>query len=722
MSSLDIALVASLPDGDESLALAYLATALRQAGHHPHRITFRGYHDLEDAARRVCALRAPLLGLSIPSGHAAIDILALLHRVRSLGFEGHVTCGGAYATLARTRLLQQQAGLDSVVRHDGEVPIVGLADALAKREPLSQVAGLTTRHGDGAPAPVDDAAGMAMIPDRARTRLYAGVPCAKISAVRGCWGGCRYCGLAGLRREALREAGLRGLSCDAARRAGIGGMRRRPVHHVAEEMYRLYRDRAVRYFHFVDENHLPRDPQQACGVIAELEHALGQRGVGERALSLMLRADVATPEVVESLARLGVVRCLLGIESNTREGLAALGRGASVQVNQAAAQNLHRHGISFHLNILLIHPDSTIATIEQEVAALQRIEGGLIDPFQVELLEGTDLFERVRASGRLMGGPHLWHFWPQQPEARQFAEIFFALKREVMGRQQLTTYAYEVLGTLAVAGRLGHVGNARQRLAIDAHHWIVAHNHLWHELLEEAVRFARDPDPERQASFLRQGCVRAASVTLAFARLERDIERAAGGPLRTDVRYPRTGAAVALAASILAAACSGVASPDAHVATLPSALDGSVDAGANVPAAAAAFVDASADAMADRSSEAENDATADTATDSDADVAAEAEAAVQAKAPACDLPTARSEQYAVHQAARSCPDVCAPAAGRFQYRFTLNAAGRVIGMQREDGAPIPAAIKKCYLAATAGQVFPCLAKHQVWTPCFIALK
>jgi hypothetical protein len=689
---MDVVLVATLPDGDESLGLAYLSAALRQAGHRPRVVTFRGSQDISDAARRASLDPAPLMGVAIPSGHAAIDILAFVNRVRQLGYQGHITCGGAYATLARERLLHTVAGLDSVVRHDGEVPIACLADAVSRGLSLESVPGLTTRSGDGAPAAVDDRAGMLMGPERDRLRLYAGVPSAKISAVRGCWGGCRYCGLAGLRRDAIREAAARGLSPKAAASAGVGGMRRRPVDHVADEMARLYHDQGVRYFHFVDENHLPRDPSQARDVLLSLDDALSRRRVGRRAVSLMLRADVATTEVVDALVRLGVVRCLLGVESNTPEGLAALGRGATVEANEVAVRNLTRHGISFHLNVLLLHPSSTLASIEAEVNALRGIEGGLLDPFQVELLEGTDLFERLARSGRALGGPHLWHFWPEEPAADRFARAFHLLKREVMGQQQLTAYAYEVLGTLAVGGKLGRLGTAHQRLADEGRRRIATHNALWISLLEEAVAHAKDPKSRPLEAMLASGRVRAANVTLEFARLARAVQGAARAPLRTEVAYPRTATAAAFAAAILAASCGG------STTTLPGA---SGDSGA---------LDAGSEASADVSTDA---SPADGPVDGDPD------------ALVCSESQAWEElESLLEQIPSTCEDVCSEPSPItfFGFRFLLDDSGHVVDMERDDGQPIAEEIKSCYLAAVSGQVFPCLAQYPTWTPCAVALK
>jgi hypothetical protein len=462
-------------------------------------------------------------------------------------------------------------------------------------------------------------------------------------------------------------------------------MRRRPVDHVADEIARLYHDKGVRYFHFVDENHLPRDSEQAQAVLVELREALSRRRVGNRAVSLMLRADVATPQVVESLVRLGVVRCLLGVESNTQEGLAALGRGATPEANDLAVRNLTRHNISFHLNVLLVHPESTLASIEAEVQALRGIEGGLLDPFQVEALEGTDLFERLRRRNLLVGGPHVWHFWPEEPAARRFAEAFYLLKRQVMGQQQLTAYAYEVLGTLAVGGKLGRLGAAHLALADEARRHIATHNALWISLLEEIIAHAREPRPGQVEVLLKTGSVRAANVTLAFARLAKAVHGAANQSLRTDVFYPRTTTAVAFAAAVLAASCGGT--------TTTTAWGG-------------------------------GDASAVDASDSGSSDGSDGSDATTQDSPVCTGPVARKELESIREAAEeSCELICSNVKDMFvSYSFVLDDEGRVVDMKLDDGEPVPPEIKECYLASVAGQVFPCLAEYPTWVPCAVALK
>ena len=55
-AKIHVGLIASTPGGAENLGLAYLAAALRSAGHTPHVVTFDTWQGIEAAVRRLRAL------------------------------------------------------------------------------------------------------------------------------------------------------------------------------------------------------------------------------------------------------------------------------------------------------------------------------------------------------------------------------------------------------------------------------------------------------------------------------------------------------------------------------------------------------------------------------------------------------------------------------------------------------------------------------------------
>jgi radical SAM superfamily enzyme YgiQ (UPF0313 family) len=667
---IDVGLVAPVPDGTESLALGYLATALRRAGHKPLVLAIRSWRDVDAAARSVAALAPPLVGVSLPSGHAAIDGVAFAHRLRHVGWKGHLTCGGVWATLCRGRLLDSCAVFDSVVRHDGEIPLVGLADRIAAGLEVDGLPGVTTRSGDGRPAPVSGYPGAGGWSERASFKSYAGVPAAKISAVRGCAHACRYCGLAALRRARLAEMND-SAGGDAATNPG-DGVRRRSSDDVADEMAWLYHEREVRFFHFVDENYLPRDPDQAVQAVRGLGDALARRGVGRRAVSLMLRADEASAPVVDALADLGLVRSLLGVESMRTETLEALGRDSVADANLTAMVHLRRRGIRFHFNVLLLHPGSTIESISRDVAALRNVDGGLLDPFQVEAFEGTDLFARLQREGRIRGGPFVWYYQLAEARTEAFAQIFQHVRRRAMGSLPLTAFAYEVLGTLAVADGLRMTGDDRNGLRAEADRLTHRHNSLWLELLERALSASAE-GAETAMALAEAGRVEAARLALAFEALRRRVEASCRRPLASEIGMPRTAAAATLALAILGSHCYASyrveAAPDADIAVHDDAAtpDDGAEAG-------------------------------------------------------CRPDDAQHEHQSVEERAMAagCNPVCRYDE-RYFYRFVLDADGHVVDIERDDGATIPEETKRCYLDAVAGQVFPCLAAHPWWEECTILL-
>jgi radical SAM superfamily enzyme YgiQ (UPF0313 family) len=685
---LDVILAGLSPSGDECLGLEYVARALRDGGHRPRVVTFGGPLEIDAAAKEVMRRPPPLVGLSLLSGASAATMVALAIRLRALGFAGHVTCGGTFATLGRARLLETQPSIDSIVRHDGELPMVALADALSAGRDPGEVAGLTTRDGDGPPAPVGSCAPLVLEPCRRSARpRYAGVASAKISATRGCYGVCRYCGLKGLRREAVAEARRAGLDGDAVRARSIGDLRRRSTERVADEMAHLYHELGVRFFHLVDENFLPRDRADAVAAVMALERALARRKVGPRAIGMMLRADAATPEAVEALTALGLVRALLGVESATDEGLRQLGRRTTTEDNARAMELLARGGVAFHFNVMLIHPDSTLAAIGREIGGLHRVSGGLLDPFQVEVFEGTDLFERLRGEGRLEGGPFLWHAWPREEGAARFARVFFRLRHEALGTLHMTPFAYEVLGELAVARRLGRLRRrALGAIARDADHLVEAHSALWLALLEEALDLARGAAPRDEVdAFLRRAAVRSARLTLRFDRLRARIERAATADLRSETLFPATARAAAVALAILGASACG--------------------------ARTGLLADADADVASDGSD-------ADDARDADPDPDVEIDP--------CDLYLASDRFLDIERALEAVGADCWIHCGAQSYDFTaiqyvLDREGHVVDIVTDTpSAPVDAELKRCILEALAGQTFPC-PELTFWHDCMVYL-
>ena len=79
------------------------------------------------------AMQPLLVGVSISDPLVAPLLLAFVRLLRQRGFAGHITAGGALATLERGNLLAAHPAIDSVVRHAGEACVVELAMGVGGR-------------------------------------------------------------------------------------------------------------------------------------------------------------------------------------------------------------------------------------------------------------------------------------------------------------------------------------------------------------------------------------------------------------------------------------------------------------------------------------------------------------------------------------------------------------------------------------------------------------
>ena len=109
------------------------------------------------------------------------------------------------------------------------------------------------------------------------------------------------------------------------------------------------------------------------------------------------------------------MRSFVGVESLTAGNLRSLGRSAVKEANQTAMQNLSRRGVLFHFNLLLVHPDSTVGAIEREIESLRGVHGGLLDPFEVEVYEGTDYYRMASTLKEIVRIQHeLYSAWREE--------------------------------------------------------------------------------------------------------------------------------------------------------------------------------------------------------------------------------------------------------------------------------------------------------------------
>lgn len=548
-----------LPD-NENLGLAYLKAALTHSGVVSRVHVLNDWSGLDNIADRAVADHALLVGLSIPDGGSAILPLTLGELLRRRGYRGHITCGGSFATLARQWLLERYEWLDSVVRFAGEVPLLGLVRALEEGRAWDEVAGVTTRAGDGLPAPVLDPLAMQLVPEHGELPEVVGYPMAHILATRGCRGRCTYCGPASWQAQEVAEGRRAGVHVTRLRLAGVGSVRRRPVDDICDEMATLHRERGVRYWYFVDEHLLPYQEQEALDWIEQFGRGLRRRQLGAKvAIGTMLRADRITPAVVEAFANVGLVRAFVGIEFGTIEESRRYGRATDPAQAARLLTAFERAGVAVVSNMMLVHPHSTSESISAGVDFLAKLPSGVFETTRMQAYHGTRLWEALRRDGRLTGNPLRYSYGFADPTVARFADIFMRLRAEAFWNHSIAYRTHDAFLAAVLQKRFrargfcqevwGELDAVRQRV-----------NDLYVTTYREALVLAQQGCGASEAQpLIRQA--RESSVQLG-AQLDSCVDRLVGRPEsgRTIFSPMRAAAQSAVAFGVLSVsipACSG---------------------------------------------------------------------------------------------------------------------------------------------------------------------
>lgn len=403
-----VALIGSVHE--ENLALGYLHASLTRAGHVAELFGFPADERFEEAARAVVATAPDVVALSMVFTARALDFVRFAALLRALGFRGHVTCGGHFATLHAQLLLEDAPAIDSVLHGEGEEALVDLVEHL---EELHLVLGMTRRLADGAivhSAPRATARSLDGRPWPTRPAeldRYLGLPAVAMLGSRGCYASCRFCSIAAWHRH-------------------IGGprLRLRSEADLAAEMAHLYHQRGARLFNFHDDTFFLPRPEASVARLRGLRRELDARGVGRIAVQVKARPDCLDAEVVEALVALGCFRVFLGVETNSSRGLEALGRGVQGAQNHAALRALLDAGLHVTFNLLTFEPGSTVDDVRQNIAFIREYPQVPLNICRTEVYGGTPLEQDLLAEGRLRGSYFGYDYALRDAAAQRVFEVF----------------------------------------------------------------------------------------------------------------------------------------------------------------------------------------------------------------------------------------------------------------------------------------------------------
>jgi radical SAM superfamily enzyme YgiQ (UPF0313 family) len=390
------------PEIEENLSLRYIASSLARAGYTTDIVPFNQEADFAPALARVLGAPSPplVVGVSLAFQWRARDFLAFAVALREGGYRGHITLGGHFATFASREILGDFPEVDSICRQEAEDTMVRLTAAVERGAPLADIPGLALHTGDGGVMltphpPLPDLATLPWPDRRGEPASCFGHGIAPLVSSRGCYANCTFCCIAAWHEQSL--PGKR--------------YRVREVGDVADEMVWLKRERGIDIFVFHDDNFFVPGHRQNRERLSALAEALDARGIGRYATVVKARPTDCDPEVFSILRRrLHCIRVYIGVETDADQGLRTLRRWARSDQNHLAVDLVRELDLYTCFNMLIFDPDTTIESIETNIAFL-RFAPELPSNFgRVELYAGTPLLARMQAEGRCRGDYMEWDY------------------------------------------------------------------------------------------------------------------------------------------------------------------------------------------------------------------------------------------------------------------------------------------------------------------------
>jgi anaerobic magnesium-protoporphyrin IX monomethyl ester cyclase len=375
-----------------NLGLGYLASTLKQHGYRVEVLDFE--LEREKILETARGLKPLLIGFSLIFQSYILYFRNMIRYLREQGIDCHFTIGGHFPSLSYQRTLEYLPEIDSVVRFEGELTLLELADRLGLGREWNDILGIAYGRGESLRAnelrplvhDLDDLPYPERIP---KINTILGRQATPILASRGCARTCSFCSIHMFYRTAPGKV-----------------VRTRKPAEVVREMQFLLERNGVSVFLFQDDDFPlfgPAWQRWAREFVAELHR---NNMPGRVVWKINCRADAVDPALFAQMREAGLYMVYMGLESGTEVGLQALHKQMTVAQNLRAVEILKELEILFEYGFMLLDPSSTFESVRANVEFLRKIIGdgsaaagfGRMVPY-----DGTPIKEELAQAGRLRG-------------------------------------------------------------------------------------------------------------------------------------------------------------------------------------------------------------------------------------------------------------------------------------------------------------------------------
>jgi radical SAM superfamily enzyme YgiQ (UPF0313 family) len=374
----------------DNLGVGYMAAILKENGFRVKILDVRS--SKRHIINKILTSKPLVIGFSIVYHGCFKRFTGLITYIRSHCGDIHFTAGGHYATLSTDELFREVPELDSIVRFEGEYPMLELAKCLESGSDWKSVAGIAYRGEDriikNAPGQLEKDLDKFPYPLRSSLRKFVfEMPCATLIAGRGCLYNCTFCNT----RSFYNEAG--------------GPVKRiRKPEMVAQEISYLNKISKCFIFLFVDDD-FPVNPHNRIDWVDNFCLELYKHQLSDKIMwKICCRPDEVTESKFRLMKKHGLFSVFLGIEDGNDDGLKRLNKKITVQKIIEGIAILKKLKLNLDYGFMLFQPSTTFRSLNENFDFLINLFGDGYSPVTyLKLLPfyKTRVREQLLEEGRL---------------------------------------------------------------------------------------------------------------------------------------------------------------------------------------------------------------------------------------------------------------------------------------------------------------------------------
>ena len=375
-----------------NLGLGYLASTLRERGYTLITCDFEA--DPQEIVKTALQHGPMIIGFSLIFQFYVTQFGDLIRKLRDAGVRCHFTMGGHFPSLSYREALRLVPEIDTVVRFEGEMTLLELADVIGTGRDWRGIQGIAYRQGGEVVttpmrALVEDLDRLPYPERNFEPETALGRKALPLLASRGCARTCSFCSIQTFYRTAPGKI-----------------VRTRKPAKVVEEMCMLHEERGITIFLFQDDDFPLFGPAWRRWAF-EFVREMHASGLSRRVIWKMnCRADAVEPEIFIAMREAGLYLVYMGLESGNEEGLKVLHKQITVEQNLRAVEILKSIGLMFEFGFMLFDPSSTLGSVRANLNFLRAIIGdGCAAAVFCRMLpyDGTPIKDELERAGRLRG-------------------------------------------------------------------------------------------------------------------------------------------------------------------------------------------------------------------------------------------------------------------------------------------------------------------------------